>query len=69
MAWVGSPAQSQIFRIPIPAKISRHVPEKNMAETVTRDMASSYWLKLASLCLVRAQSVSKSKSICDCVGA
>ena len=38
-----------IFRIPVPAKISCHVPEENMAEAVTRDMASSDWLKLAPL--------------------
>ena len=58
-----------IFRIPVPAKISRHVPEKNMAKAITRDMAFSDWLKLAALCLFRAQSVSKNKSICDCAGA
>ena len=58
-----------IFRIPVPAKISCHVPEINMGEAVTRDMASSDWLKLAALCLFRAQSVSKNKSICDCAGA
>ena len=39
-----------------------------MAEAVTRDMASSDWSKLAALCLFRAQSVSKNKSICDCAG-
>ena len=33
-----------IFRIPVPVKIS-HVPEKNMAEAVTRNMASPIWLK------------------------
>ena len=57
-----------IFRIPVPAKISCHVP-KNVAEAVTRDMASSDWLKLAALCLFWAQRVSKNKSICDCAGA
>ena len=51
------------FRIPVPAKISCHVPEKYMAEAVTRNMAASDWLKLAALCLFRAQSVSKNKSI------
>ena len=50
-----------IFRIPVPAKISCHVTEKNKAEAVTRDMASSDWLKLAALCLFRVQSVSKNK--------
>ena len=49
MPWVGSSPQSQIhesiFRIPVPAKINCHFPEKNMAEAVTRDMASSDWLK------------------------
>ena len=40
-----------------------------MAEAVTRNMASSDWLKLAALCLFRAQSVSNNKSICDCAGA
>ena len=44
-----------IFRIPVPAKISCHVPENNMTEAVTRDMASSDWLKLEALCLFRAQ--------------
>ena len=34
-----------------------------MAEAVTRDMASSHWLKLASVRLFRAQSVSKNKVI------
>ena len=33
------------FRTTVPAKISCHVPEKNMAETITRDMASPDWLK------------------------
>ena len=58
-----------IFRIPVTAKISCHDPEKDMAEAVTHDMASSDWLKFATLCLFRAQSVSKNKSICDCAGA
>ena len=40
-----------------------------MVEAVTRDMASSDWLRLAALCLFRSQSVSKNKSICDCPGA
>ena len=40
-----------------------------MAEAVTHDMASPDWLELAALCLFRAQSVSKNKSICDCAGA
>ena len=35
----------------------------------TRDRASSEWLQLAALCLFRAQSVSKNKSICDCAVA
>ena len=39
-----------------------------MAEAVTRDLASFNWLKLAAVCLFRAQSVSKNKSICDCDG-
>ena len=40
-----------IFRIPVvPAKIScQDVPEENTAEAVTRDMASSDWLKLVAL--------------------
>ena len=54
MAWVGSPAQSQMslsFDDPFPAKIS-YIPEKkNVAETLTRDMASSDWLKRAVLSL------------------
>ena len=48
-----------IFRIPFPRKISCHGPEKNMSESVTRDMTSSDWLKLLALCLFRAQSESK----------
>ena len=43
--------------------------KKNMAEAVTRDIASSDWLKLTALSLFRAQSVSKNKSICYCAGA
>ena len=59
-----------IFRmhVPVPAKISCHVPEKIKAEAVMYDMASSDWLELTALCLFRAQSVSKNKSICDCAG-
>ena len=48
-----------IFRIPFPGKISCNVPEKNMAESVTRGMTSSDWLKMVALCLLRAQSESK----------
>ena len=40
-----------IFRIPVPAKISCHVPEKH-DRAVTRDVASSDWLKLAALFFV-----------------
>ena len=40
-----------------------------MAEAVTCDVASSDWLKLATICLFRAQRVSKNKSICDRAGA
>ena len=58
-----------IFQIPVPAKISCRVPENNMTDVVTRDMASSDWVKLQKLCLLRTQSVSKNKSICDCAGA
>ena len=59
-----------IFRIPVPAKIGRHVPEKNMSGAFTRDMAaSSDWLKLVALCLFCAQCVSINGSICDCAGA
>ena len=54
-----APQQLKIFRVPVPAKIICHVPRgKNMAEAITRDMVSSDWLKLATLCLFRAQSVS-----------
>ena len=69
LLWHGWITNESIFRIPVPAKISCHGPEKDMAEAVTRDVASSDWLKLAALCLLRAQSVSKNKSICDCAGA
>ena len=60
-----------IFRIPVSAKISCHVPEKNVntTEAVTRDMASPDRLKLADLCLFHTQRVSKNKYICDCAGA
>ena len=46
-----------IFRITVPSKISCHVPEKNVAEAVTRDMASSDWLKLVAFFLFRAQYI------------
>ena len=62
MAWhgwalkYGGPvANESIFRILVPAKITCHVSENNMAEAVTCDMASSGWLKLEALCLFRAQ--------------
>lgn len=61
MAWVGSPAQSQMnlfLEYPFPRKSVVMSLKKNMAETVTHDMASSDWLKLAALCLFRALSVS-----------
>ena len=63
MAWVGSPAvtNESIFRIRVHGKISSHFPEKNITESVTRDMAYSDWLKLVALCLFRKQSVSKNK--------
>ena len=57
---MGSPAQSKIslfLEYPFPGKC--HVPEKNMAESVTRDVTSSDWLKLVALRLFRAQSESK----------
>ena len=72
IAWECFLAQLQMclfLRIPVLAKVSCHVSENNRAEGVTRDMASSDWLKLAALCLFPAQSVSKNKSICDCAGA
>ena len=40
-----------------------------MEEAVTRDVASLDWLKWVALCLFRAESVSKSKSICNFAGA
>ena len=61
-----------ILEYPFPRKsvvIALKKKKKNMAEAVTRDMASSDLLKLAVLGLFRAQSVSKNKSICDCAGA
>ena len=70
-AWVGSPAQSQrglFLEYPFPRKSVVMTMKKHMAEAVTRDMASSDWLKLTALCLLRAQSVSKNKSIVDCPG-
>ena len=71
MARVGSPALSQMslfFEYPFPRKSVVMSLKKHMAEAVTRDMASSDWLKLAAFCLFHAQSVSKNKSICDCAG-
>ena len=59
LAWVGSPAQSQMNLFSVV------MPLKNMTEAVTCDMASYDWLKLTALCLFRAQIVSKNKSICD----
>ena len=59
---MGSPAQSQIslfLEYPLLGKISCHVPKTNMAESVTRGMTSSDWLKMVALCLFRAQSESK----------
>ena len=61
MAWVGSPAQSQMSLF-----LGYPFPRKPVA---TRDMASSDWLKLAALRLFRAQNVSNNKSICDCARA
>ena len=55
-----------IFRIPAPAKICYHV---KTAEAVTRDMASPDWLKWRPFVCLRAESVFKNKSICDCAGA
>ena len=40
MAWVGSPAQSQISLF-----LEYPSLKKNMTQAVTRDMASSDWLK------------------------
>ena len=61
---------SLFFEYPFPRKSVVMSPKKkNIAEAGTRDMASSVWLKLATLCLFRAQSISKNKSICDCARA
>ena len=52
MAWVGPPAQSQIglfLEYPFPRKSAVMSLKENMTEAVTRDMASSDWLKLAAL--------------------
>ena len=54
---VGSPAQSQmslLLEYPLPRKSFLMSLEKNMAETVSRDMASSDSL---ALCLFRAQCI------------
>ena len=64
VAWLAFPAQSQMRLF-----LEYRFPEKNITEAVTRDMAFSDWLKLAALCLFRAQSEPKNKSICDCAGA
>ena len=71
MAWVCSPTQSQtslFLEYPF-SQNQLSCPCKNMAGEVTGDVASSDWLKLAALCLFRAQFVSKNKSICDRSGA
>ena len=59
---MGFPAQSQIslfLEYPFPGKSVVMSLKKKMAESVTRDMTSSDWLKLVALCLFRAQSESK----------
>ena len=71
MAWVGSPAQSQMslfLEYPFSRKSVVMSLKKNTA-TVKRDMASSDWLNLAALCLFCVQKVSKKKPICDCAWA
>ena len=55
MAWEGSPAESQMnlfLEYPFTRK-SVVMSPKNMAEAVTRDMASSDCLKLAPICLFK----------------
>ena len=72
MAWVDSPAQSQMnlfLEYPFPRVSVVMSLKKKKRQTVTRDVASSDWLKLPALCYFRAQSVSKNKSFCDCAGA
>ena len=52
MAWVGSPAQSQMglfIEYPFPRKSVVMSLKNNMLKAITRDMASSDWLKLAAL--------------------
>lgn len=71
MACVCFPTQSQMslfLEYPF-SQNQLSCPCKNMVGEVTRDVASSDLLKLAALCLFRAQSVSKNKSICDRSGA
>ena len=58
---------SLFLEYPFPRK-SVVMSPKNKAEAVTRDIVPSDWLKLAALCLFRAQRVSKNKFICDCAG-
>ena len=58
MAWVCSPAQSQMspfLEHPFLRKSVVMSLRKNLAKAVTRDMASSDRLKLVALCLFRAK--------------
>ena len=70
MAWVGSPAQSQMslfLEYPFSRKlVVVSLKKKKNTAAVKHDMTSSDWLKLAALCLFRVQRVPKKKSICDC---
>ena len=58
-----------IFRIPVPAKNSRHVPENNKAEAVRRAMASSDWLKLAPFVCLALKVYLKINPFFYCAGA
>ena len=72
MAWVGSPAQLQMslfLEYPFP-RISGVMFLKKKAEPVTRDIASSDWLKWRPfVCFGRKVYLKINKSICDCARA
>ena len=55
LTWVGSPAQSQNRS----RENQSSRPWKNKTEAVTRDMATSDWLKLAAICLFRGKCIQK----------
>ena len=69
IAWVGSPAQSQMslfLEYPFQRKSSVMSPKKRGRSS--HAWHSFFWLVKIDGHLFRAQRVSKNKSICDCIG-